>query len=706
MPITNRRDHHGLLDEDDELMVAQAVFTGTAGADQFSGTAADDVASGKGGNDELHGAGGDDQLSGGAGDDSLYGDSGNDRLEGNTGADRLDGGEGDDELIGGLDDDHLFGGAGADVLIGNRANDTLKGAQGDDQLFGGAGNDLLLGGDGADLLDGGKGDDRLEGGDGTDTLLGKKGADTLLGGAGADVLDGKLGADVMTGGAGADRFLFTVLGGQVDRVTDLEQGVDQLDLSALLPADLPEGYRLSDYVRFTTTAEGLLVAVDPSGAGASFSDVVLLEGGSADQLTGAELGLPTHHLPIAPLVASSGAGGTVGNGASLFASLSADGRFVTFASSATNLVSGDDGTFDVFRKDLATGEIVKLTEGGNGDSFRSAMSADGEVIAFDSAAGNFSEDDTGQSNVFTATASGEIELASIVNNRYAADPSLSDDGTLLAFTGTATGRAETGDPAPVETITERVFVRDLTDGSLIEASTDANGNYANGASRHGEISGNGVFVVFDSTADNLLPSEDTNPFADVFIKSLADGSIRLVSADDSGNQGYDAMRNPTVSADGRYVAFETKWAFAADDDNDSWDVYLKDMQTGELELISRSADGELGDGTSHGASISADGRTIAFRSAAGNLVDDDGNGSGFDVFVKDLETGVLQRFEVLDDGGANLNLLAPSLSGDGQFVAYVDNVSSAGDGSVTAGQVVVAPVELDTLVTAPEPAVA
>ena len=113
------------------------------------------------------------------------------------------------------------------------------------------------------------------------------------------------------------------------------------------------------------------------------------------------------------------------------------------------------------------------------------------------------------------------------------------------------------------------------------------------------------------------------------------------------------MRNPTVSADGRFVAFETEFGFAADDNNGTWDVYLKDMQTGELELVSRSADGELGDGASHGASISDDGRLIAFRSAAGNLVDDDGNGDGFDIFVKNLETGALQRFEVLDDGGGN-----------------------------------------------------
>jgi Tol biopolymer transport system component len=303
--------------------------------------------------------------------------------------------------------------------------------------------------------------------------------------------------------------------------------------------------------------------------------------------------------------------------------------------------------------------------------------------------------------VFATTASGpEVDLVSIINNNFAADPSISNDGTLVAFTATATGNAETGDPAPVETITERVFVRDLTDGSLIEASSDANGNYANGASRHGEISGNGEFVVFDSVADNLLPDADGNPFADVFIKSLVDGSIRLVSGDAEGNQGFDSMLNPTVSADGRFVAFETEFGFIAGDTNDTWDVYLKDMQTGTLELVSKSDDGIFGNGASHGASLSDDGRYIAFRSSASNLVDDDGNGAGFDVFVKDLQTGALQRFEVLDDGGGNFDLLEPFLSGNGQSVAYVDRATSAADGSLTGGQVMVASVDLDTLVAA------
>jgi Tol biopolymer transport system component len=680
MPTPN--DH---LDEDELLLVAQATFVGTAGNDEYVGTAGADVASGKAGDDVLRGAAGNDQLSGNAGNDTLYGEAG------------------DDQLIGGLGDDDLLGGDGADFLNGNRGDDGLQGGLGDDTLLGGAGNDTLSGGSSADVLDGGQGDDVLEGGSGQDTLLGKKGADVLRGGNGADVLDGKLGADVLEGGAGADRFVFSVLDGKLDRVTDLDLSVDQLDLAALLP-NLPVGYKLADYVSFSSEAAGLRVAVDPSGQGSAFTDVVLLEGIAAEQLTGAQLGLPDHHLPLAATIASSGAGGVEGNGVSLFASLSADGRFVTFASDSTNLVSGDSATFDVFRKDLVTGEIIRLSEtggqGGNDDSFHSAISADGEVVAFSSAADNFSTDATGQSDVFVTTVSGDqVELVSIVNDRFAADPTISNDGTLVAFTGTATGRAETGNPAPVETITERVYVRDLTDGSLIEASSDANGNFANGASRHGEISGDGRFVVFESTADNLLA--DANPFADVFIKSLVDGNIRFVSTNDEGDQGFASMLNPTVSADGRFVAFETTFAFAGDDNNGTWDVYLKDMSTGSLELISRSADGTLGDGASHGASISDDGRLIAFRSAASNLVDDDGNGDGFDIFVKNLDTGVLQRFEVLDDGGGNFELMHPTLSGDGEMVAFVDEVVSAADGSLVGGQVVVAPV--DTLVVSPPP---
>ena len=695
-------------DEDEELLVPQSNFIGTASADLFLGTAADDVASGKGGADELHGAAGNDQLSGNAGNDLLYGESGDDRLLGNLGndtiygnwgADLLNGGSGADTLYGGLDNDVLLGGSGADRMYGNGGDDVLHGGTGSDDMFGGSGNDELIGGTGRDLLDGGAGND---------VLLGQAGRDVLRGGVGNDVLNGGLHADVLEGGAGADTFRFDQLDGHLDRITDYEVGVDRLDLAPVLPG-LTEGYRLPDYVRFTATAEGTLIAVDPTGAGAGFTDLVLLEGVQIDFLPAADLGLPGY-LPVAPTVASATTAGTPGDGLSFLGSLSADGRFVTFSSSATNFVAGDDAGFDVFRKDLVTGEIIRISEAespANGDSFHSAISADGQVAAFSSWATNLDPDiadNNGREDIFVADLDGgTVEFASIkfgdAANQYASEPSMSADGTLVAFTAEATSQPGVNPTLP---ILPRIFVRDLSDGSLTEVSVSADGqNFANGASFRPEISANGEFVVFDSAADNLLATPDANPFADIFIKSLADGSIRLVSTDGAGNQGFDSMLNPTVSADGRFVAFETAFGFTPDDTNGTWDIYLKDLQTGTLELISRSEAGVLGDGASHGASISDDGRFIAFRSAASNLVDDDGNGAGFDIFVKDVQTGALQYFEVLDDGGGNRDLLAPSLSGDGHLVAYTDEVTSAADGSLTGGQVVVAPI--DSLVVSPPP---
>jgi Tol biopolymer transport system component len=710
MSINSGPSAHELLEDDDDLLVTQSTFIGTASADLFLGTAAADVAKGNGGADELHGAGGDDELSGNAGNDLLYGKSGDDRLfgngdndsiYGNRGADLLNGGGGADQLYGGLGADALLGGSGADRMHGNAGKDVLRGMTGGDEMFGGAGDDQLVGGKGRDLLEGGADDD---------VLLGQAGRDVLRGGAGNDLLNGGLHADVLGGGAGADVFRFDVLDGELDRVTDFQVGTDQLDLSALLPG-LAEGYRLADYVRFTATAEGTLIAVDPSGAGSAFTDVALLEGVQVDALPGAELGLPGHHLPVAPTVASSTDAGNPGNGLSFLGSLSADGRFVSFASSSTNFAAGDDAGYDIFLKDLVTGEITRLSqnplsgEAGNGDSFSSAISADGTVVAFASKATDLDpavDDENGREDIYVADVdSGGVEFASIkfgdAANQHAGQPSVSADGDLVAFSAEATSQPGVNPTLP---ILPRIFVRDLSDGSLTEVSVSADGqSFANGSSFRPDISANGEFVVFDSVADNLLTTADANPFRDVFIKSLVDGSIRLVSTDADGNQGFDTMRNATVSEDGRFVAFETEFGMVTGDTNGTWDIYLKDMQTGDLQLVSESEAGILGDGASHGASISDDGRLIAFRSAAGNLVADDGNGDGFDVFVKNLETGALQRFEVLDDGGGTWSLLEPSLSGDGQYVAYTDQVTSAGDGALTGGQVVVAPV--DSLVVSP-----
>jgi RTX calcium-binding nonapeptide repeat (4 copies) len=531
MSINSGPSAHELLEDDDDLLVTQSTFIGTASADLFLGTAAADVAKGNGGADELHGAGGDDELSGNAGNDLLYGKSGDDRLfgngdndsiYGNRGADLLNGGGGADQLYGGLGADALLGGSGADRMHGNAGKDVLRGMTGGDEMFGGAGDDQLVGGKGRDLLEGGADDD---------VLLGQAGRDVLRGGAGNDLLNGGLHADVLGGGAGADVFRFDVLDGELDRVTDFQVGTDQLDLSALLPG-LAEGYRLADYVRFTATAEGTLIAVDPSGAGSAFTDVALLEGVQVDALPGAELGLPGHHLPVAPTVASSTDAGNPGNGLSFLGSLSADGRFVSFASSSTNFAAGDDAGYDIFLKDLVTGEITRLSqnplsgEAGNGDSFSSAISADGTVVAFASKATDLDpavDDENGREDIYVADVdSGGVEFASIkfgdAANQHAGQPSVSADGDLVAFSAEATSQPGVNPTLP---ILPRIFVRDLSDGSLTEVSVSADGqSFANGSSFRPDISANGEFVVFDSVADNLLTTADANPFRDVFIKSL------------------------------------------------------------------------------------------------------------------------------------------------------------------------------------------
>lgn len=158
------------------------------------------------------------------------GSDGNDFMLGGAFDDTLNGGAGDDKLVGRDGDDMLSGGDGRDVLSGGR---------GDDGLEGGRGNDRIGGGPGRDLLSGGARNDALNGGDGDDTLFGDNGNDRLTGGTGNDVLTGGRGRDALTGGDGADTFVFTAHGGE-DRITDFQDEVDLLDVSALGITDFSE----------------------------------------------------------------------------------------------------------------------------------------------------------------------------------------------------------------------------------------------------------------------------------------------------------------------------------------------------------------------------------------------------------------------------------------------------------------------------------
>ncbi len=214
---------------------------GGVGDDSLDGSDGLDRLVGIGGNDTLNGGSGDDVLVGGALGDTLFGDSGNDTLLGDGGSDSMDGGSGNDRLVGGLGRDTMIGGSGNDTLLGGDSADELNGGTGSDSLVGGAVGDVLNGGDsgdtlmgddGSDLLNGDGGSDFIVGGVGEDTLMGGSGYDTLQGGSGNDTLNGGLGWDEYTGGTGADVFVFADVEATQDSITDFEQGIDIIDVSA------------------------------------------------------------------------------------------------------------------------------------------------------------------------------------------------------------------------------------------------------------------------------------------------------------------------------------------------------------------------------------------------------------------------------------------------------------------------------------------
>ncbi|MCI0730039.1 MAG: hypothetical protein L0332_25425, partial [Chloroflexi bacterium] len=312
--------------------------------------------------------------------------------------------------------------------------------------------------------------------------------------------------------------------------------------------------------------------------------------------------------------------GTQGNEDSYSPSISADGRYVAFSSTATNLVSGDtNGMWDVFVHDRQTGQTTRVSVAsdgtqGNDESTGRSISADGRYVAFESHANNLVSGDTNGS----------------------------------------------GD----------VFVHDRETGQTTRVSVASDGTQGNDHSDWPSISANGRFVAFHSIANNLV-SGDTNDFADVFVHDRETGQTTRVSVASGGTQGDGHSSWPSISADGRYVTFES---FAnnlvSGDNNGNWDVFVHDRQTGQTTCVSIASDGTQGNNGSYFSSISADGRYVAFDSDANNLVSGDTNGT-LDAFVHDRQTGQTTRVSIASDGTqGNDNSSLSSISADGRYVTF------------------------------------
>jgi Tol biopolymer transport system component len=216
-----------------------------------------------------------------------------------------------------------------------------------------------------------------------------------------------------------------------------------------------------------------------------------------------------------------------------------------------------------------------------------------------------------------------------------------------------------------------------TAGATRRVSVSSADVEATNASTTPAISADGRFVAFVSEAPNLV--DDTNSVADVFVRDRQTGKTQRVSVSTAGAEANGASNGPAISADGRYIAFTSAASnLVAGDTNHSSDVFVYDRETGETRRVSVSSDGVQGTSSSSGVAISADGRHVGFASSAPNLVPDDTNSgptnSNYDLFVHDLGSGQTQRVSVSSDGAQAVgNSFAPSLSADGRYVAFMSN---------------------------------
>jgi hypothetical protein len=333
------------------------------------------------------------------------------------------------------------------------------------------------------------------------------------------------------------------------------------------------------------------------------------------------------------------------------------------------------------RDTLATQRISIASDGAeaNGGSLEEApaLSADARFIAFSSDGDNLSEGDRGSDrDVFVRDRrTGITERISVSRDGAEAEghssgPAISGDGQIIVFTSGAPNLVSGDTNAATD-----VFLRDRVTGSTERVSVASNGDQANGGSYGAAVSDDGRFVAFVSLASDLVPG-DTNAVADVFVHDRQTRAITRMSRSSAGAQGNaESGPKPGISADGRYVAFTS----AADnlvegDSNAVPDVFVHDRVTGETVRASVANDGAQADAGSRGIpAMSADGRLVAFVSRASNLVPGDTN-SLDDVFVRDLRSGKTERVSVRSDGtqamleGARD---APAISADGRYVAFV-----------------------------------
>jgi Ca2+-binding RTX toxin-like protein len=376
------------------------------------------------------------------------------------------------------------------------------------------------------------------------------------------------------------------------------------------------------------------------------------------------------------------------------ATMSGDGRYVVYQSTSTNLVGGDaNGVADVFVRDTVTGTttLVSTATGGtqgNNISSLPLITDDGRFVVFTSIATNLVGGDTnGNLDVFMKdTLTGVTTRLSTASdgsqaNGVSQNIDITGDGHFVGFQSTATNLIS-GDTNGVSD----VFVKDTQTGGIIRASVANDGSQGNGLSLVARLSNDGTKVSFVSTASNLTTNDSNGATTDVFVRDLSASTTTLVSVATDGGSGNAQSSGATISGDGRYVVFQSDATNLVNGDtNGSTDVFIRDLQTNTTTRVSTATDGTQANDISLQAVVSGDGRYVVFLSNASNLVQGDTNGLR-DIFLKDMDTGNVTRLSVAFDG-SQLNDLSntPWISADGHYVTFQSQATNTGVGSEANG---------------------
>ena len=376
--------------------------------------------------------------------------------------------------------------------------------------------------------------------------------------------------------------------------------------------------------------------------------------------------------------------GVLGNTFSSYSDVSANGRVATFMGEADNFVPGDvNGVDDIFAYDRQTGviELVSLsTQGVQADARcrYPSLSADGRYVAYASLASTLAAGTTGTDlvhvyrtdRVTDTTIRVSVNTAGQIADHYSTRPRISLDGRYITYISQAFNLS----PADTNAFVD-VYVHDVDTGTTFLASRDSSGVVGNGTSIDPDISADGRWIVFRSVSTNLDPS-DGNTIADIYRHDQQTGQTIRISVSSAGVGTNGDCAIPSISADGNLIAFTSSGSnLVPNDTNGLDDVFVRDLAAGTTTRVSVGTGGIQGDGSAGLCNISEDGRWVTFSSRSTNLVPGDTNGVR-DVFLHDLLTGTTTLVSK-DSLGAigNGDCSRPRISGDGQVVVF----SSVGD---------------------------